>query len=70
MDIVKAFSSNDFHAEINIQGDYENPLFRASDIGSVLDIKQIRNTMKNFGDDYKVAHTINTVEALNKLHFY
>jgi hypothetical protein len=38
MDIVKAFTENNMNIHINIQGTYQEPLFRASDIGTILDI--------------------------------
>ena len=40
MEIVKAFNSNTLHAEITIKGTIENPLFRATDIASVIRDKQ------------------------------
>jgi hypothetical protein len=54
MDIVKAFHANDLHTEITIKGTFEDPLFRASDIGLILDIKQISVSIKNFDNDEKV----------------
>ena len=41
MDIVKAFNENDLHTEIVIKGTIDDPLFRASDIGVVLDLSLI-----------------------------
>jgi prophage antirepressor-like protein len=60
MDIVQAFNSNNLHTEITIKGTQEDPLFRASDIGLILDIKQIRNNIKDYDPDEKVAHLVNT----------
>ena len=48
MDIVKAFNNNNFSTKINIQGTFEEPIFRASDIGKVLDIKDIKSTIRDF----------------------
>ena len=41
MEIIKAFENNDLNMHITIQGTREEPLFRASDIGTVLEIKNI-----------------------------
>ena len=45
MEIVKAFNINNLHTDIIIKGDSENPLFRANDISTVLNIKLL-NTKK------------------------
>ena len=45
MDIVKAFNANDLHTEIVIKGTVNDPLFRASDVGVVLEISNIRNQL-------------------------
>ena len=58
MDIVKAFASNEETENIVIKGTYEEPLFLANQIGKLLDIKKIRNTLKNFDADEKVAHSM------------
>lgn len=45
---------------IQIHGTLENPLFKAKDIGNLLGIVQIRNTLNNLDDNcktLKVAHT-------------
>jgi hypothetical protein len=61
MDIVKAFNSNELHTDIVIKGTYESPLFRASDIGQVLDISCIRSVIRGFNDTEKVVHTTHTL---------
>ena len=38
MEIVKAFNENGMSQTITIKGTSTNPLFRASDIGSILEI--------------------------------
>jgi prophage antirepressor-like protein len=60
MDIVKAFNTNDLHTEIVIKGTHEDPLFRASDIGIILDISSIRSVIREFNDSEKVVHTMHT----------
>ena len=62
MEIVKAFYSNTLHAEITIKGTIENPLFRASDIAAILDIQNIRMSIKEYDhtekDDVSVTDVI------------
>lgn len=48
--LIKRF--NDLN--ITIYGTYEDPLFKAKDIGELLGIKKIRNTIENLDDDCKV----------------
>ena len=61
MDIVKAFNANDLHTEIVIKGTIDDPLFRASDIGVVLEISNIRTSIMDFDDSEKVVHTMHTL---------
>ena len=61
MDIVKAFNENDLHTEIIIKGTINDPLFRASDIGVVLELSNIRATIVDFDDSEKVVHNMNTL---------
>jgi prophage antirepressor-like protein len=60
MEIIKAFNSNELHTEIVIKGTPQDPLFRASDIGNILDITNIRTSIKDFTDREKVVHTMTT----------
>jgi prophage antirepressor-like protein len=50
MDIVKAFQNNEQNVCINIKGDNENPLFRASDVGTVLGLSNINKNISDFSD--------------------
>jgi prophage antirepressor-like protein len=65
MDIVKAFNSNDLHTEIVIKGTMAEPLFRASDVGVILDISNIRMSINDFDDSEKRA--INAVDGTGRL---
>lgn len=58
MEVVKAFNENGMTQTITIRGTSENPLFRASDIGSILEISNIRQTIKDFDNTEKVAVSI------------
>ncbi len=60
MDIIKTFENNNAGMHITIRGTHEEPLFRASDIGAILDISKIRNTISDFDSSEKVAHTVGT----------
>lgn len=69
MDIVKAFNSNELHTEIVIKGDTNNPLFRASDVGNVLDIANIRTSINDFNETEKVVHTMDTLGGTQQVTF-
>ena len=60
MEIVKAFNSNELHTDIVIKGTTENPLFRASDIGNILEISNIHSSLKDFDNDEKVIRESET----------
>lgn len=55
MEIVKAFSENTLHTEITIKGTHKEPLFRASDIGLILELSNIRQSIKDFDETQKVV---------------
>jgi prophage antirepressor-like protein len=61
MEIVKAFNSNNLHTNIVIKGAYNNPLFRASDIGEILEVTSIRSVIRCFDDTEKVVHSMHTL---------
>ena len=70
MDIVKAFNENDLHTEIIIKGTLDDPLFRASDIGVVLDISNIRTSIVDFDESEKRAvHTTDGTGRLQDITF-
>ena len=55
MDIVKAFNTNNLHTEVVIKGTKTDPLFRASDIGIILEINNIRMSIIDFDESEKRA---------------
>ena len=70
MDIVKAFNANDLHTEIVIKGTLDDPLFRASDVGVVLDISNIRTSIVDFDESEKRAvHTTDCTGRLQDITF-
>jgi len=69
MDIVKAFNENNLHTEIVIKGTIDDPLFRASDVGVVLDIASIRSVLRDFDESEKVVHTMHTLGGTQEVTF-
>jgi prophage antirepressor-like protein len=69
MDIVKAFNENNLHTEIVIKGTIDQPLFRSSDIGQVLDMSNIRATIMEFDETEKVVNTIDTPGGAQQVSF-
>ncbi len=57
MDIIRAFSNASLtqDAPINIQGTHEDPLFQANHIGALLELVNIRESIKDFDEDEKHA---------------
>lgn len=64
MDIIKAFQKNEVGINITIKGTHESPLFRASDIGEVLDIGNIRPSIQDFDNTEK--HAVSTTDVIGR----
>ncbi len=64
MDIIKAFKNNDIGINITIQGSHEEPLFRASDIGTVLEMGNIRTSIQDFDSTEKCS--VNIIDSLGR----
>ncbi len=69
MDIIRAFTTNTLHTEIVIKGTIEAPLFRASDIALILEISNIRASIKDFNESEKVVQTMTTPGGPQKVLF-
>ena len=70
MEVVKAFNTNDLHTEITIKGTHINPLFRASDIGLILELTNINATIQKFNESEKDdIHTIDSIGRTQKITF-
>jgi len=69
MEIIKAFNSNNLHTEIIIKGTPDNPLFRASDIGIVLEISNIRTSINHFNETEKVVRSTYTHGGTQEVTF-
>ena len=60
MDIIKAFTDNTTEYKITINGTFEEPLFRASDIANILDIKSFYTSITDFNENEKIYINIET----------
>jgi prophage antirepressor-like protein len=69
MDIVRAFNSNNFHTEITIKGTPEKPLFRASDIGTVLEMGNIRSNIQELNENDKAVVVTDTIRGPQSVTF-
>ena len=70
MEVIRAFNSNNLHTEIVIKGTYEKPLFRASDIGNILEISSIRSVSRDYDDSEKVVRTTHTQGGNQDVTFF
>ncbi len=59
MNILKSFKILDKDTFINIQGSVEDPLFQANQIANILEMKNVRETIKDF--DETERHTVPTM---------
>ena len=69
MEIVKAFNENELHTDIVIKGTCDNPLFRASDIGVILEISNIRSAIQMFDSSEKGVVTTDTLGGTQEVTF-
>jgi len=69
MEIVKKFQSNNFEIEICVKGTNENPLFRANDIATILELTNIHKNIKDFDNTEKVVCIIDTNGGKQKVAF-
>ncbi len=64
MDIIKSFKNNDIGINIIIKGTHEEPLFRAIDIGTILEIANIRTSIQDF--DKTEKYGVHTVDSMGR----
>ena len=69
MDIVRAFNSHNVHTEITIKGTPEKPLFRASDIGTVLEMGNIRSNIQELNENDKAVVVTDTIRGPQSVTF-
>lgn len=60
MDILKCFVLDNTEYTVNVHWKDGQPLFRAAEIGQVLGLKKVRNSIADFDSDEKEAHTVCT----------
>ena len=60
MDILKAFKINTDEFHVNIQGTHDDPLFQANQIAKILEIKNIRDAIKDFNEDERGVGSTDT----------
>lgn len=66
MEIVRDFENN---KHILIKGTFEEPLFRATDIGEILELTNIHKTIREFSEQEKVSITLMTPGGPQKISF-
>lgn len=60
METITAFNNNNLNEKkITIKGTTENPLFRANDIGEILEFDNIRQTIRNYDNSEKENVVVN-----------
>ena len=69
MEIVKAFTDNKLHTEIVIKGTINDPLFRASDIGEILEMGNIRTSIQLFNESEKCVYAMETSTGPKQVTF-
>ena len=69
MEIVKAFTENGYNNNITILGNIENPLFRASEIGDILEIHCVRSSIVDFNESEKTVRSTHTPNGQQNVTF-
>lgn len=69
MDILQAFILNGTEHNVTILWENNKPLFRASEIGHIIEIKDINSSIKTFDEDEKVKDNILTLGGKQEVLF-
>ena len=69
MEILEAFVFNDSQHPVNIRWEGNKPLFRASEIADILEIKQIRSSIRDFDEDERVCIPVLTPGGVQETLF-
>lgn len=69
MEIVKSFNENNLHTDIVIKGSYDQPLFRAADIGVILEITNINKLIKDYDNTEKILIKHTTNNGMHEINF-
>jgi len=71
LEILQHFIFNETEHKVHIVWINGKPWFRASDIGDILDIKEVRSVIRNFDLDEKGVHIMHSLGGpQNLLHFF
>ncbi len=69
MDIIKKFQTNSLGLNIEILNDSEYPLYKASDVGTVLGISNISEIIKSFSSKEKIVIQVDISESTVNVDF-
>ena len=59
MEIISTFTK---HAKsLNVYGTFEQPLFLAKEVGEMIGLKRVRDSLVNMNDKFKVADSVPTL---------
>ena len=59
----------DKEININIKGTFDEPLFQANQIGKILELSNINENLKDFGNDEKVIILTDSIRGIQKTSF-
>ena len=67
---IASLLTSAFHDHnITVYGSWEEPYFKASEIGDMLEISQIRKTIQNIDEDFKVVLPGNSITGSREQYF-
>ena len=69
MEVIRAFTNNSFSTPIMIRGTHEKPLFRARDVGVVLEIQSVKTSLREFDNTEKVVESVVTAGGPQEMTF-
>jgi prophage antirepressor-like protein len=60
---------NKFGHTINVYGTVDKPLFKASEIGKVLELTNVHTSLSQIDEKFKVLRSMDTIKGLQKMTF-
>jgi prophage antirepressor-like protein len=69
IDFINFHKMGIYKIKWKVQGIHQKPLFRASDIGVVLEISNIHTSIRDFDNTEKVIHTVYTPGGIQEVTF-
>ena len=67
MEIISTFTKNS--TKLNVYGTFEDPLFLAKEVGDMLGLSRVRDSLVNMNDNFKVAGQTRTAGGLQHTYF-